>query len=574
MLKSLRVSNFALLAEVSVEFGTGLNILTGETGAGKSILIDALGAVLGHRISTDAIRSGCDALRVEAVFSCGDAAAELIPLLEAQEIDCGDDDLIVVRKVSRHGKSAALVNGSHVTVSFLRRIAPYLVDIHGQNENLALLREDSQRRLLEDGDAALGARLAAYRAAYDAWREKCALRAERTAAAQEADARLDMLRWQEREIAEAALRAGEDEQLAAEIRRLSHTEKIMEHAADAGTLLSAESPRGIGVLTALALIRRDLDEIARYDDTLSNARSMIEEAYISLQESSYEIRDYIERIDADPARLDSMQARMDVIDRLKKKYGGTVSAVLAHLDAVRTERAAIDNYDVDMAQLEQAISALEGRLAECASALTARRQEVGAQLSADIARELQELGMPDARFRIVVTPAEKYTSEGADSLRMLFSANVGEVEKPLENIASGGELSRIALAMKAIVAARDTSGASMVFDEIDAGIGGRTAQMVAERIAYVAQYKQVLCITHLPQIACMANEHLYISKSVQGDTTVTQVAPLSAEERTREIARMASGDDVTEAALANAREMRANAQKKQNEFQRKATRKN
>ena len=182
--------------------------------------------------------------------------------------------------------------------------------------------------------------------------------------------------------------------------------------------------------------------------------------------------------------------------------------------------------------------------------------------------------MPDARFRIVVTPAEKYTSEGADSLRMLFSANVGEVEKPLENIASGGELSRIALAMKAIVAARDTSGASMVFDEIDAGIGGRTAQMVAERIAYVAQYKQVLCITHLPQIACMANEHLYISKSVQGDTTVTQVAPLSAEERTREIARMASGDDVTEAALANAREMRANAQKKQNEFQRKATRKN
>ena len=296
---------------------------------------------------------------------------------------------------------------------------------------------------------------------------------------------------------------------------------------------------------------------------------MIEEAYISLQEASYEVRDYLDSIDADPARLDKIQTRMDVIDRLKKKYGGTIPAVLDRLASVRRELESIDNYDADMEQLDKEIAALCKRLKELAAHLTARRQEVGAELSKDIARELQGLGMAKARFRIVVTPEEKYTSRGADSLSMLFSANVGEEEKPLEKVASGGELSRIALAIKSIVAARDTGGASMVFDEIDTGIGGRTAQMVAERIAFVAHYKQVLCITHLPQIACMADAHLYIAKSVKGEATVTQVTALSEAERVREIARMASGDDVTEAALANAREMLEAAGKKKAAFQKK-----
>lgn len=569
MLKSLHIRNFALLEEVSVEFGAGLNILTGETGAGKSILIDALGAILGQRISTDAIRSGCDALRVEAVFSLHADARELAAVLAEQEIDCEEEELIIVRKVSRAGKSSVLVNGSHVTVGFLRSLAPFLVDIHGQNENLALLREDSQRRLLEDGDGTLAQLLSAYRGVYDAWREKRALREERAETVQEIGERLDMLRWQEQEISDADLQEGEDEELETEIRRLSHMEKLVDHASEASARLSEDGAAGAAVLTALAIVRRDLGEIARYDDGLSNAQSMIEEAYISLQEASYEVRDYCESLDADPAHLDRLQTRMDVIDRLKKKYGGTVSAVLERLASVRAELESIDNYDTDMAQLDKEIAALARDLAERAAELTACRRNIGAQLSGEIERELQELGMSKARFHIEVTPEEKYTSRGADNLRMLFSANVGEAEKPLEKIASGGELSRIALAIKTIVAARDTSGASMVFDEIDTGVGGRTAQMVAERIAYVAGYKQVLCITHLPQIACMADEHLYISKSVKGDATVTQVDLLSEEERMHEIARMASGDDVTEAALANAREMLANAQKKQVEFRKK-----
>ena len=568
MLQSLRVWNFALLEEVAVTFGGGLNILTGETGAGKSILIDALGAILGQRISADAIRSGCDALRVEAVFSCEESDAELRALLAEQEIE-EEDELIILRKVARTGKGSILVNGSHVTLTFLKKLAPYLVDIHGQNENLALLREDAQRSLLEGGDSELSARLAAYTAVYADWREKTRIREERAEEIEGIGERLDLLRWQEKEIAEAEPVEGEDEELEAEIRRLSHAERLVENAAEAVNLLSEDGEEGIAVLSALARITHALDEIARYDDGLANAQTMIEEAYISLQEASYEVRDYLDSIDADPARLDKIQTRMDVLDRLKKKYGGTIPSVLERFASIRKELESIDNYDVDMEQLNKEIAALHERLKELAAELTARRQEVGAALSADIERELQGLGMEKARFHIVVTPEEKYTSRGADSLSMLFSANVGEEEKPLEKIASGGELSRIALAVKAIVAARDTGGTSMVFDEIDTGIGGRTAQMVAERIAFVAHYKQVLCITHLPQIACMADEHLYIAKSVKGDTTVTQVTPLSDEERVREIARMASGDDVTEAALANAREMLAVAQKKKAAFQKK-----
>ena len=567
MLHSLRVWNFALLEETAVEFGAGLNILTGETGAGKSILIDALGAILGQRISSDMIRSGCDFLRVEALFSV-EKDDLLIPLLADQEIEC-DDELIIMRKFTRAGKGTILVNGSHVTLGFLKKISPFLVDIHGQNENLALLREDTQRQLIESGDSDLLAQLTEYQQAYTDWREKTKLRAERAAEIEEIGERLDMLRWQEREIAEADLREGEDEELTGEMRRLSHSEKLAEYAAEAGNLLSEDTGQGQAVLSALARITHALDEIARYDDGLSNAKTLIEEAYISLQEASYEVRDYMETIDTDPAKLDQIQSRMDMIDRLKKKYGGSISAVLERLSSIRSELEAVDNYDADMIRLEKDIDALHLRMQALAEKLTSRRQQIGSVLSSEIAHELQELGMPKARFHIVITPEEKYTSRGADRIEMFFSANIGEEEKPIEKIVSGGELSRIALAVKAIAAARDTSGTSMVFDEIDAGIGGRTAQMVADRIALVAHYKQVLCITHLPQIASMADTHLYISKCVKGEATVTQVECLSDEERVREIARMASGDDVTETALANAREMLGNAHKKKDVFQKK-----
>ena len=568
MLKSLTVWNFALLEHVQVEFQPGLNILTGETGAGKSILIDSLGAVLGARMSADMVRSGCDWLRVEAVFSLEDESLGLHELLTQQAIDDADKELIITRQLTRAGRSTALVNGCHVTLAVLRQIGAYLVDIHGQNENLALLKEENQFHLLDGYDSDVSEALAAYECVYREWREKKEAYAEKQQASREYAQRLDMLHWQDKEISEANLRPGEDEQLEADIRKLSHAEKIVGSVEESYQLLEGGGGNGLGVLPALSQVKKDLEEIGRFDDALANAQKMVEEAYISLQEASYELRDYGESVEFSPERLDQLQSRMDVIYRLCKKYGATLEDVLAHQAKVEQELSEIENYDEDIAALEKEIAALEEKLGQKADALTKLRTAAAQDLSAAIEEQLFALGMPKARFHIRVEQAEDYGANGRDDVAMFFSANLGEVEKPLQKVASGGELSRIALAIKTVASSRDSSVPSMVFDEIDTGIGGRTAQMVAERIALVAQYKQVLCITHLPQIACMADAHLYISKRTVEGTTATQIRPLSERERISEIARMASGADMTTASLDNAREMVSHAKMKKDAFRR------
>ena len=568
MLKSLTVWNFALLEHVQVEFQPGLNILTGETGAGKSILIDSLGAVLGARMSADMVRSGCDWLRVEAVFSLEDESLGLHELLTQQAIDDADKELIITRQLTRAGRSTALVNGCHGTLAVLRQIGAYLVDIHGQNENLALLKEENQFHLLDGYDSDVSEALAAYECVYREWREKKKAYAEKQQASREYAQRLDMLHWQDKEISEANLKPGEDEQLEADIRKLSHAEKIVGSVEESYQLLEGGGGNGLGVLPALSQVKKDLEEIGRFDDALANAQKMVEEAYISLQEASYELRDYGESVEFSPERLDQLQSRMDVIYRLCKKYGATLEDVLAHQAKVEQELSEIENYDEDIAALEKEIAALEEKLRQKADALTKLRTAAAQDLSAAIEEQLFALGMPKARFHIRVEQAEDYGANGRDDVAMFFSANPGEAEKPLQKVASGGELSRIALAIKTVASSRDSSVPSMVFDEIDTGIGGRTAQMVAERIALVAQYKQVLCITHLPQIACMADAHLYISKRTVEGTTATQIRPLSERERISEIARMASGADMTTASLDNAREMVSHAKMKKDAFKR------
>ena len=568
MLKSLTVWNFALLEHVQVEFEPGLNILTGETGAGKSILIDSLGAVLGARMSADMVRSGCDWLRVEAVFSLEDESLGLHELLTQQAVDDADKELIITRQLTRAGRSTALVNGCHVTLAILRQIGAYLIDIHGQNENLALLKEENQFHLLDGYDPDVAEALAAYTCAYREWREKKKAYDEKQQASREYAQRLDMLHWQDKEISEANLKPGEDEQLEADIRKLSHAEKIVGSVEESYQLLEGGGGNGLGVLPALSQVKKDLEEIGRFDDALANAQKMVEEAYISLQEASYELRDYGESVEFSPERLDQLQSRMDVIYRLCKKYGATLEDVLAHQAKVEQELTEIENYDEDIAALEKEIAALEEKLGQKADALTKLRTAAAQDLSAAIEEQLFALGMPKARFHIRVEQAEDYSANGRDDVAMFFSANPGEAEKPLQKVASGGELSRIALAIKTVASSRDSSVPSMVFDEIDTGIGGRTAQMVAERIALVAQYKQVLCITHLPQIACMADAHLYISKRTVEGTTATQIRPLSERERISEIARMASGADMTTASLDNAREMVSHAKMKKDAFKR------
>ena len=571
MLKSLTVWNFALLEHVQVEFQSGLNILTGETGAGKSILIDSLGAVLGARMSADMVRSGCDWLRVEAVFSLEDESLGLHELLTQQAIDDSDKELIITRQLTRAGRSTALVNGCHVTLAILRQIGAYLVDIHGQNENLALLKEENQFHLLDGYDPDVAEALAAYECAYREWREKKKAYDEKQQASREYAQRLDMLHWQDKEISEANLKAGEDEALETEIRKLSHAEKIVGSIEESYELLEGGGGSGLGVLPALSQVKKDLEDISRFDDALANAQKMVEEAYISLQEASYELRDYGESVEFSPARLDQLQSRMDVIYRLCKKYGATLGDVLAHQEKVERELSEIENYDEDIAALEKEIAALEKELGKKAAALTELRRAAAKDLSSAIEEQLFALGMPKAQLAIRVEPAADYGPRGRDEVAMFFSANPGEAEKPLQRVASGGELSRIALAIKTVASSRDSSVPSMVFDEIDTGIGGRTAQMVAERIALVAQYKQVLWITHLPQIACMADAHLYISKRTEEGTTATQIRPLSERERISEIARMASGADMTTASLDNAREMVSHAKMKKDAFRREAS---
>lgn len=552
MLKTLTVWNFALLEQVEIEFDAGLNILTGETGAGKSILIDALGAVLGHRLSGDVIRTGCEWSRVEAIF---DIAGEekLHAFLREQAIADEDDALIVTRQLTVKGKNVILVNGCHVTLAVLRKIGEYLADIHGQNENVALLKAENQFHLL-DGSRPESTRLAAaYGAAFTAWQEAAAALSAKEEQARDIADRLDMLRWQVQEIESAQLTEKEDEGLEAEIKRLSNAERITESIEEARVLLDGDDNQD-GVLGALARMRAALETVDRYDDGVSSALPMLEDAVCQLQEVAHTVRGYRDGLEFDPARLDALQSRLDTIDKLCQKYGGSLTAVMAHQEKITAELADMENYDSDIALLRTAEAEAKRRAKAAAAALSQSRQEAAAELSARISERLASLGMPDARLTLKVSPAEM-TARGADALDILFLANVGEEEKPLAKIASGGELSRIALAIKSVAAAGDSSVGSMVFDEIDTGIGGKTAQMVAECIAAVASRKQVLCITHLPQIACMADGHFYLSKASEKGKTTTNVQRLTAAEQVKEIARMASGMDVSAASLDNAREM-------------------
>lgn len=566
MLKTLTVWNFALLEHVQVDFGDGLNILTGETGAGKSILIDSLGAILGHRISADMIRTGCDWLRVEAVFSV-EGQKSLHEFMEEQAIAMDEEDsLIIARQLTRNGRSSVLVNGCHVTLAVLRQMGSLLVDVHGQNENLALLKEANQYALLDGSDSEIAEALRKYRMSYASWTKKRQELEQKERDSREYAQRLDMLEWQNKEIEEAGLKEHEDEELEAEIRRLSHAEKIAAYVEDSHKLLDNNSREGLGILAALLQIKKNLQDMSRFDTSLENSARIVEEAYISLQEASYELRGYGETLEFHPQKLDQLQARMDVIYRLRKKYGATVADVLEHQRKIQQELAAIENYDEDIARLKEEIQKEEVRLETCARSLTTARKKGAVVLSEHIEEQLRELGMPKARLQAAIHPLGHYSANGADHLVMSFSANPGEAAKPLAKVASGGELSRIALAIKTVSAARDSSVPSMVFDEIDTGIGGRTAQMVAERIAQVACYKQVLCITHLPQIACMADVHLYLAKSSTGNKTQTKVKVLTESEKISEIARMASGADATAASLDNAREMVLHARMKKTGF--------
>ncbi len=559
MLKTLSVRNFALIENVNVEFDEGLNILTGETGAGKSILIDALGVVLGGRASTQYIRNGCDDLKVEAVFLI-ESTDKVKNILSELEIENEDEELIISRKIARNGKNAIIVNGSHITLASLKRIGNALIDVHGQNENLALLKEGTPYALVDNSSDEIVAALAEYQKLYRLWISQQKALENKKKSAAENDQRLDMLRWQENEIAEAKLTVGEEEELESEFKRLSNAEKIVGNVEESCRLLDGDD--GFSVLTALATISKNLDDIQRYDHSLDDVRKMLEEADLNLHEAYHEIHSYGEQFEFSPGRIDELQERLELIHRLKKKYGATIEEILERHEKIKQELSSIENFDSDIEAMQQRIIKVKAQAIKRAEVLTKARQKSAKNLSLEIETELRQLGMKKAKFIIAVNPLEELSLKGSDDVDMLFSANAGEEVQPLSKVASGGELSRLALAIKAIDAERDDSAATMVFDEIDTGLGGLTANAVAECISKVAKYKQVLCITHLAQIASMADVHISIDKQVIDERTSTAVYRLNDFDRIKEIARMASGIDATPASIENAKAMIKRAARK------------
>ena len=554
MLQLLKVFNFALIEQAEIEFDNGFNVLTGETGAGKSMVVDALNVVLGGRSSVEMLRSGCEQFRIDAVFAL-QAHEPLRALLEEQAIPQEEDGLLFLsRSVSRQGKNTVLVNGTPAPLSLLRTIGSMLLDMHGQHENQALLRPESYLGLLDGSDSAIAPLLADYQLAFADWRKTRDKIAELNRDDRERAQRIDMLQWQVGEIEAARLKLPEETELPQQISLLAHAEKISATVGAAWAGLSDGDGRSKGAIAILQDCRRQLEVAARFDATLGQYAEQIAQIVVLLDDMAPELRNYLDQVEYDPVKLSRLQERMDLIYRLKQKYGGSLVEVLAYAQAARDEMDELVCHDDVLREMQKKLQQQESELKIKALALGSQRAVSAAAMGRSVEAHLQELGMPGGKFVVQLTNGESFTANGCDSIQFAFSANPGEELRPLAKVASGGELSRVALAIKT-VCSRNDGAQVMVFDEIDAGVGGHTARKVAENIARVAWKKQVLCITHLPQIASMADRHIHIEKKPVAERTQTFVRVLPETQRLQELARMIGGDPITAAGLDNAAEM-------------------
>jgi DNA repair protein RecN (Recombination protein N) len=548
MLHALHIENLAIIDRLEVAFEAGFNALTGETGAGKSILIDALNLALGERADISLIRAGADKLRVNAVFEVPNDP-ELHALLGELGVEPEDGLLYLSREVHTSGRSIARINGQPVPVSALKALGERLIDMHGQHEHQSLLKPSSHLEFLDRwlGEPALKLRQQV-REAVSALRQTERELQEIVAREREREQMLDLYRFQVDEIRAANLQVGEDEQLETEARRLVNAEKLVALAGNAYDALMGEH----GAYDQAASASRNLTEIARIDPSVSPWGEMLESALVQLEEVAHNLRAYAESIEYDPARLEAVIERQELIKRLKRKYGDTIEAVLQYADEAAAKLHALETQTERRAELEAELARLQESAHALCEQLSALRRDGAQRFANAVQTVLRTLAMERAQFTVEVRP-KPMDATGADSVEFLFSANPGEPPRPLSKIASGGEMSRVMLALKTVLA--DAAPVpTLVFDEIDAGIGGRTAHAVGEQIAQLAQHCQILCITHLPQIACRANHHLLIEKHTDGAMTRVAVQPLTGEARVQEIARMLAGTP-TETALQHAREL-------------------
>ena len=574
MLIELRVENYAVIDSVMIPFGAGLNLLTGETGAGKSILIDALSLLLGEKASADIVRHGTERAVVSAIFEADtEAVAEVLAAIGMD----ADETLIIRREVAANGKGRVFINNQPATVAVLKQLAPHLAVIHAQNESVLAFDPPAQLALL-DSAAALDAAPVAQ--AFQSWLEVRQRIAELERDEQDRLRMLDLWNFQAREIESLRPEPGEDKKLETEKRVLANAGRLYQ-AAMAG--YDALYEGATSAVSSLRAAMKQIEELARFDPKFQQPLTDLDSARITVEDLGSTLRDYAEGIDASPERLAEVEDRLAALDRLRRKYGKSIDDVLAYGDDIRSKISQMENKDQLLNELKRELAAKAAAYLDLARALSRKRFAAARKLEKTVEAEINDLAMK-ARFQIEVSGSDEpecWTSTGFDLVRYLISANPGEPLLPVEEIASGGELSRVMLALKASVEAsaiapdrkfkdkdREQPGSptgavvarvgaerTLVFDEIDAGIGGRAAEAVGRKLKALAQSKQVLCVTHLPQIAAFADQHFLIEKRESAGRAQTKIRQLAPDERRQEIARMLSGAKITEASLKNAEQM-------------------
>lgn len=549
MLVELHIQNFALVEDLRIEIGAGFDVLTGETGAGKSIIVDALSTALGERTGTEVIRTGAEKCMVEAVFDISNCSSVAQAAIE-YGFECDDSALIVSREIARSGRSQARVNGRAATASVLRDITSLLVDVHGQHEHQSLLIVPLHLEIL---DSWIGEKASMLRERTAALHEELSkVRNERDRLQTDERERvrlLDLYKFQFEEIEAAQLSGDEEESLAAEKNRLANAERLATGASDIYEALAGSEA---AVVDGLGQAASAAEKLVRLDPAAASLVELLNAAFVSAQEASTFARSYLDEIEANPARLEQVDERLNLIGTLKRKYGDSISEVLRYGDELAGKIDGLTNADELSARLSGRISDLEAKLAAACSELTKVRKQASGEFEKRVERELSELAMDKTVFQVSVEPSDP-GPKGADAVEFLISPNPGEPVKPLARIASGGEMSRIMLALKTVMARSEVP--TLVFDEIDTGIGGRTALVLGDKLALLAKKCQVVCVTHLPQIASRADMHYSVSKAVENGRTSVRLDSLEGEARVAELARMLGADETSDAATQHAREM-------------------
>ena len=549
MLTELRVRNFAIIEQLTLPLARGFNVLTGETGAGKSIIVGALGLLLGERANTDVVRTGADKALVEGTFDITDRP-ELSALLDARGIDVEESTVVLKREVAAAGRARAWVNGTPVTAAALSEIGRLLVNVHGQHEAQTLLDPDEQRDILDAfaGAQSQAAAVGTSHSALATVRQDIAELRRRKA---DAERRADYLRHVVREIEETRLVDGEDARLDEEARRLEHAEELRTLASGAAAALDGAED---AVLTHLGSVQRALASITRIDPSRSRLQELFDSGYYALEELARELEDYEAAVELDPDRLDEVRRRRDLLFRLTKKYGGTLGEVIETGTKARAELDLVESAGLDLRALEQREAEAIARLAESSGELTAMRRNAASRLGRAVDEVLPSLGMTDGHFVAVLVPLPDVGASGAEAVEFRVALNLGHDARPLSRVASGGELSRVMLALKTILARLDQVP-TLIFDEVDAGIGGKVGLQVGDTMRRVAAHHQVFAITHLPQIAARAHHHILVAKGARGGVTTADVAVLLSETRITELARMLGGDPESEISRAHAAEL-------------------